>query len=196
MAIKIRYNSPVVLTFSLLSIAIFVIDYFFANTGEIGPITRKFCVLDAQFNWQDPLSYLKIFTYTIGHVDRAHIMGNMSIFLLIAPIMEEKYGSRAILVMMMVTAFITAVFQIILFNSNLLGASGLVFMFIILVSFADVKKGTIPLTFILVAFFYIGTEIVHSLQANRVSEYAHIAGGLMGGLFGMLYGDKKISPPA
>jgi membrane associated rhomboid family serine protease len=123
----------------------------------------------------------------MGHSNQAHIMGNMSIFLLIAPIMEEKYGSRNVLIMMFSTALVTAFFQLLLFNSGLLGASGIVFMFIVLVSFADARKGTIPLTFILVVLFYVGTEILHSLQNNQVSEYAHIAGGVMGAIFGMTF---------
>lgn len=189
MALKIRYNSPVVLTFSLVCIAVFVLDVIFSAGGgpQAGPVTQKFFMLRGVFDYSNPLDYLRLFTYTMGHANQAHIMGNMSIFLLIAPIMEEKYGSRNVLIMMVLTALVTAFFQILLFNSGLLGASGIVFMFIVLVSFADARKGTIPLTFILVVIFYVGTEILHSMQNNQVSEYAHIAGGIMGALFGMTF---------
>ncbi len=189
MGLKIRYNSPVVLTFSLICITVFVLDLIFSigSSGETGPITQKFFMLTGYFDYANPLDYLRLITYTMGHSNQAHIMGNMSIFLLIAPIMEEKYGSRNVLIMMFSTALVTAFFQLLLFNSGLLGASGIVFMFIVLVSFADARKGTIPLTFILVVMFYVGTEILHSLQSNQVSEYAHIAGGVMGAVFGMTF---------
>ncbi len=189
MGLKIRYNSPVVLTFSLICIAVFVLDLIFSigSNGETGPITQKFFMLRGYFDYTNPLDYLRLLSYTMGHSNQAHIMGNMSIFLLIAPIMEEKYGSRNVLIMMFSTALVTAFFQLLLFNSGLLGASGIVFMFIVLVSFADARKGTIPLTFILVVLFYVGTEILHSLQNNQVSEYAHIAGGVMGAIFGMTF---------
>jgi len=189
MGLKIRYNSPVVLTFSLICIAVFVLDLIFSigSNGEPGPITQKFFMLRGYFDYTNPLDYLRLLSYTMGHSNQAHIMGNMSIFLLIAPIMEEKYGSRNVLIMMFSTALVTAFFQLLLFNSGLLGASGIVFMFIVLVSFADARKGTIPLTFILVVLFYVGTEILHSLQNNQVSEYAHIAGGVMGAIFGMTF---------
>ena len=95
--------------------------------------------------------------------------------------------------MMITTALVTAFFQILLFSSGLLGASGIVFMFIVLVSFADARKGTIPLTFILVVLFFIGTEVIHSMQNNNVSEYAHIAGGIMGGIFGMTFKESTKS---
>jgi membrane associated rhomboid family serine protease len=189
MGLKIRYNSPVVLTFSLICIAVFVLDLIFSygSSGETGPITQNFFMLTGYFDYTNPLDYLRLITYTMGHSNQAHIMGNMSIFLLIAPIMEEKYGSRNVLIMMFSTALVTAFFQLLLFNTGLLGASGIVFMFIVLVSFADARKGTIPLTFILVVLFYVGTEILHSLQSNQVSEYAHIAGGVMGAVFGMTF---------
>jgi membrane associated rhomboid family serine protease len=57
-------------------------------------------------------------------------------------------------------------------------------MFIVLVSFADAKDGTIPLTFILVVLFFVGKEIMSSIGNDNVSQYAHIAGGVLGGVFG------------
>lgn len=193
MALKIRYNSPIVLTFSLICIGVYLVDLLASvgtGAGEIGRITSAFFMLPGNFNWSNPLDYLRMLTYTMGHANQAHIMGNMSIFLLIAPIMEEKYGSKKILLMMLLTAIVTAILQILLFSSGLLGASGIVFMFIVLVSFADARKGSIPLTFILVVLFFIGQEIIHSMQDNQVSEYAHIMGGIMGGIFGMLFNEK------
>ena len=106
--------------------------------------------------------------------------------------MEEKYGSKNILLMMLFTAVLTGVFQIILFDSGLLGASGIVFMFIVLVSFADAQKGSIPLTFILVVIFFVGKEVLSGFENNQVSEYAHIAGGFFGGLFGFMFKENKI----
>lgn len=194
MALKIRYNSPVVLTFSLICIGVYLVDLIAsvgAGSDEIGRITSTFFMLPGNFNWANPLDYLRMLTYTMGHANQAHIMGNMSIFLLIAPIMEEKYGSKKILLMMLLTAIVTAVFQIMLFRSGLLGASGIVFMFIVLVSFADARKGSIPLTFILVVLFFIGQEVIHSMQDNQVSEYAHIMGGIMGGIFGMVFNENQ-----
>lgn len=193
MNLKIKYNSPVVLTFALTSIAIFFINHLFwgdLDSSSEG-LMRKFFVLRGVWNWDEPLNYFRLFSYSLGHANAGHIAGNMSIFLLIAPIMEEKYGSRNIARMMIITVLVTAIFQILLFDTNLVGASGLVFMFITLVSFANVEKGTIPLTFILVALFYVGQEILHSTENNQISEYAHIVGGVMGGIFGFVIKERK-----
>lgn len=185
-SLKIRYNAPVVLTFSLICTAVYIINYIIFgdfeknNHGLIGQLFK----LDGVWYWSDWRNYIRIFTYTMGHANTEHLVGNLSIFLLIGPIMEEKYGSKNILTMMLTTALVTAIFQVILFNTGLLGASGLVFMFIVLVSFADVKEGTIPLTFFLVVLFFIGKEIMNSLSNDQVSQYAHIIGGILGGVFG------------
>lgn len=193
MALKIRYNAPVVLTFSLICLVVFILNYVFGGnleTNRSGLIGEYF-VLNGNWQWSDWRNYIRLFSYTMGHANQGHLVGNMSIFLLIAPIMEEKYGSRNILIMMLLATLITAVFQIILFQTSLLGASGLVFMFIVLVSFADVKKGTIPLTFILVVLFFIGKEVMTSMNQDNVSQYAHIAGGILGGIFGFVATDAK-----
>lgn len=184
--LRISYNAPVVLTFTLICTAVYIINYIFGGDLTENPngLIGNYFVLNGRFDWTNWKSYLTLFTYTMGHANRGHIVGNMSIFLLIAPIMEEKYGSKNILIMMGLTALITAIFQIIFFSAGLVGASGIVFMFIILVSFADVRKGTIPMTFILVVLFFIGKEIMGSMSHDNVSQYAHIAGGILGGIFG------------
>jgi membrane associated rhomboid family serine protease len=91
--------------------------------------------------------------------------------------------------MILATAFITGFVNILFFNTGLMGASGVVFMLIVLVSFTNVNKGEIPLTFILVAILFLGKEIEGSLYNDNVSQFAHIVGGICGALFGFL--DKK-----
>jgi len=195
-SLKIRYNAPVVLTFSLICSAVYILNYILGGDIQNNPngLIGQFFVLPGEWYWNDWRNYIRVFTYTMGHANTEHIVGNLSIFLLIAPIMEEKYGSKNILTMMATTAIVTAIFQVLLFSSGLLGASGLVFMFIVLVSFADVKEGTIPLTFILVVLFFVGKEVMSSMGNDHVSQYAHIAGGILGGIFGFTAQTVKNSP--
>jgi len=60
-------------------------------------------------------------------------------------------------------------------------------MLIILVSIVDVKAGAIPLTFVLVAGIFIGTEIFNAFQADNISHIGHIIGGTCGALFGFIF---------
>ena len=141
-------------------------------------------------DWTNPVSIFSLFSHVIGHGSLDHLLGNMTFILLLGPIVEEKYGSRFTLLMIVLTAFITGILNISFFNTGLLGASGIVFMLILLVSFTNVNGGQIPLTFILVALLFIGKEILQSLQADQVSQFAHIIGGVCGSIFGF-FGKKE-----
>ena len=92
--------------------------------------------------------------------------------------LEEKYGSKNLLSMMLVTAISSAVLNLIFFNVNVLGASGIVFMLILLSSFTGFQRGNIPLTFVLVFILYIGREVVDSFEADNISQFGHIFGGI------------------
>ena len=177
---RITYNSPVILSFALLSTIVFVLDRF---TGA--EIMQYFLVHD-NINWANPLSIATLVTHVMGHGSMEHLLGNMTFILLLGPIVEEKYGGMMTLIMIAITALITGVLNIVFFNSGLYGASGIVFMLILLASFTNNKEGHIPLTFILVAILFIGKEIMQSLNADQVSQFAHIIGGVCGGAFGFV----------
>ena len=66
---------------------------------------------------------------------------NMMFFLLLGPGIEEKYGSKNTLIMIAVTALITGLVNYLFFpRAMLLGASGIVFCFIILSSMTDIRS--------------------------------------------------------
>ena len=65
-------------------------------------------------------------------------------------------------------------------------------MLIILASIVDVKAGEIPLTFVLVAGIFIGTEIFKAFGADGISQMAHIVGGSVGALFGFLFTNPRL----
>ena len=112
------------------------------------------------------------------------MIANFSFILLIGPILEENYGSVSLLFMILITALVTGILNVLFFPKPLMGASGVVFMMILLASFTNFNRGEIPLTFILVLILYLGRELVNSFSANNISEFAHIVGGFCGSLFG------------
>ena len=181
---KIRYNSPVILTFSLAAVAVYLL-------GLVVPASRALFALAPGFSLASPVSWLTLFTYALGHAGAAHLAGNLTFVLLIGPLVEEKYGSRITLAMMALTALVTAVLQLLLFPEGLLGASGIVLMLILLGSWTNIKSGEVPLTFILVAVLFLGKELVEAFKPDQISQFAHIIGGTCGGLFGLLLGRKK-----
>jgi rhomboid protease GluP len=179
---RIQYNSPVVLTFALISLAVLGLDHI---TGGIS--TRLF-FMTYRAPLTDPLMYVRLFGHVLGHAGFAHYAGNMTLFLVVGPMLEEKYGSRSILEMILVTALVSGIIHNLFFpGSALLGASGIVFMMIILASQASAERGRIPLTFILVSIVYIGSEIMqNTAAADNVSHITHIIGGICGAAFGFI----------
>jgi len=139
----------------------------------------------------NPVDYFRLFSHVMGHGGWEHLVGNFTFILLLGPILEEKYGSQNLLFMMFITAIITGILNILLFPSGLLGASGIVFMFILLSSVVNAQKGKIPLTFILVALLFLGKEVISILEADNISQFAHIVGGICGAVFGFIAGGTK-----
>ena len=74
----------------------------------------------------------------------------------------------------------------------LLGASGIVFMLIMLASLAGMKDGRIPLTLILAAVLYLGQE-VYAMVALRdnVANFMHLVGGVTGTVFGVVLAKRR-----
>jgi membrane associated rhomboid family serine protease len=178
--LKLHYNSPVVLTFAFVSAIILVINA--VSAGSVTP----FVSIGQPFSFANPLDWLRLFTHVLGHGSVAHLAGNLMLLLLLGPILEEKYGSGRLLTMMALTAAITGLLQVSLFDSSLLGASGIVFMLILLASITNAREGHIPLTMLLVVVLYLGQEIAASVRADNVSQFAHIVGGLCGAAFGFI----------
>lgn len=174
--LRIQYNSPVVLSFALLSLLALLLGQL---TG--GWTTRAlFSVYRAPLT--DPLTYVRMVGHVLGHSGYAHYMGNMTLLLVVGPPLEEKYGSRRLLGCILFTALASGLVQFIFFpGTALLGASGIVFMMIVLSSLAGMREGTIPLTLILVVLIYLGGEIVDAVTVrDNVSQLTHIVGGLCG----------------
>jgi GlpG protein len=141
----------------------------------------------------DPLMYIRLFTHVLGHSGFPHLIGNLTLILLLAPALEEKYGITSLLLVVLATALITGIFHNLIFPSTfLLGASGVVFAMIMMTSFTGFKEGEIPLTFILVALLYIGGQIWEGITVqDNISNLTHILGGLVGSGAGWILNRKK-----
>jgi membrane associated rhomboid family serine protease len=196
---RIRYNAPTTLTFTLLSGLVLLLS------GTILPgLTTAWFSTPAPFHSNNFQDYVKLISHPLGHASIDHYISNFSFILLLGPILEANYGSLSVLTMMFATALVTGLLQVFFFPSTiLLGASGIVFMMILLASFTNFRKGEIPLTFILVMVVYLGREVFNAVAAkvtpgsvNNVSQFAHIIGGLVGSFFGFLSPAKRISSGA
>jgi len=184
---RISYNSPMVLSFVLIC-------FFVTLAGVItaGDSTRML-FMTYHSSLKNPMTYVRFFTHVLGHGDWAHFIGNASYLLLLGPTLEEKHGEETIFKIIAVTALVTGLVNYIFFsNVALCGASGVVFAFILLISFTDFREGEIPLTFILVAAIYLGQQIYDGIVLDdNISNMAHIVGGVVGAVAGYVLNKKS-----
>ena len=178
---KITFNSPVVLCFVFICVGVQV-----ASTLTGGITTQVFFTAKPG-PWTDPLTYLCLVTHIFGHAGWDHLIGNMSYILLLGPLLEEKYGSGRLIGIILASALAASFANVFLMHSGVVGASGVVFTFILLSSVTGLREGELPLTFILVAALYFGQQIygVFFIRGN-VSYIGHIAGGVVGAIVGFL----------
>lgn len=180
--LKIAYNSPVILTMSLLMLIVFLSDWLGGN------IIQKYFVLYPETEFNKIIWYWRMFSYVFGHASIQHLISNLTLFLLLGPEVENHLGSRKLMLLFVLVTLITALVQIVLFNTALLGCSGLVFFLILTLSASKIKKSTIPLTLILVTILVLGKEIIESFNSDNVSQIAH----LIGGIVAIVYSLKKV----
>ncbi|MFT5860032.1 MAG: membrane associated rhomboid family serine protease [Flavobacteriaceae bacterium] len=180
---KISFNAPFTVSFSLIAVAVYFL--FQAN----GNIPRIF-MLEGDFQLLNWKWYISLVGYTMGHGSVSHLIGNISIILLLGPFVERRYGIKRLLFMLSITGILTALVHITFWDHRLIGASGIVFMFFLLSSLIDMRGNVVPFTFVLILILFVGQEIVQSFQDDRISQFAHISGGVMGAIFGIVYRSK------
>ncbi len=186
---RFQYNSPVIISFFLVSLVALILGWL--SNGW----TTAFLFSVYRSSFRDPFTYIRLVCHVLGHGDLEHFFGNMLMFLVIGPPLEERYGSRVLLVGIFLTALVSGLLQVVLFpNSGLLGASGIVFMLIMLSSLSGMENGRIPVTLILVAVLYLGRELYSILFIkDDVANLMHIIGGMCGTAYGFLIGKKYTS---
>ncbi len=174
----ISYNSKVILSFFFICLIAFILNTITKGKSNI--------LLFSNYRSSplNPLTYIRLFTHIIGHSNWQHLKRNFLYILLVGPLVEEKYGSINLLIMILLTAFITGLINIIIGKYKILGSSDIVYMLIILSSIVNINKGTIPLTLILIIIFYIIDEILQINKSDNVSHLSHLIGAICGCIYG------------
>ena len=183
---RITFNSPVVLTFVIISFGVMAANYLTAG------MSNNLLFMTYHSPLTSPMTYVRFFTHVLGHSGWSHYIGNMMYLLLLGPMLEEKYGSKAIIEVILITGLVTGLATWLLFPGvALCGASGVVFAFIMMTSFTSFREGEIPLTVILVAVIFIGQQVYEGLFVqDNISNMGHILGGIVGAAAGYTLNKK------
>lgn len=178
--LSLSFNSPAVLGFAALCLAVMALS---AITGGRSTLKYFSVYSSGRFSF---MSLLRCVTHVLGHADWDHLLGNMMYLLILGPMLEEKYGTADLILVILITALVTGVFSILVFpHTCLMGSSGIVFAFILMSSLTAFKDGEIPVTFILVALLYLGQQVYQGIfTRDNVSQITHILGGATGSVLG------------
>ena len=181
---KLCYDSPTILTFIIACTVIMMVDRWIANG-----FARKYFSVGTSVS--GVLGWFRIFSHALGHANWEHLHSNIPYIVLLGPTIEEKYGSWKLLLMILLTAGITGLINVIFFSTGLMGASGIVFMLIMLTSDGKYRKGKIQMTFLLLVGFWLGREIINIAQPDNISQMGHIVGGIAGVVLGFWVDRKR-----
>ncbi len=174
-------NAPLILSYAGLSLAVLLVD-------TVAPgFAATWCSSPSELHVSSPLFFLRLFTYVLGHASWNHLIDNFTVVLLVGPVVEERYGATRLLAMIAFTAVAAGLLNALFFPTSLMGASGVAFLLIVLVSFRDTTEREIPLTFVLVFALFLGRELLAMFREDNISQFAHIIGGVSGGVMGLVF---------
>ena len=178
--IRLSFNSPAILTFAGICLAAQILNLFTAGASNrlIFSVYRSSPL--------NPLTYVRCVCHVFGHADWNHLLGNLMYILILGPMIEEKYGTSNTVFVMAVTAVATGIVNMVFFpHVRLLGASGIVFAFILIASITTKEDHTIPVTFLLVAVLYLGQQAAQGIfLRDNISQIGHLVGGVVGSVLG------------
>ena len=100
--IRVTFNSPVILWFVIICFVVLILGLI--SGGKI----TQLLFMTYHSTLRSPLTYIRFFTYVLGHDGWGHFIGNMAYILLLGPMLEEKYRGKILLFVMGITAPCTA----------------------------------------------------------------------------------------
>ncbi len=142
-----------------------------------------------------PWTWLKLLTWPFVHAGTGHLVSNLMMFLLLAPRLEKAQGWVEYLFCLIATSLLIGIGHLAFGQSHtaLIGASGWVFMLIILSTFVGNEPGTISVPTLIVAALYGWQEVRAAFSDNHISQFAHLLGGACGLVFGFLGSGQKVA---
>ena len=182
---RIYMNAPITISFVAICLLALLLSYLTNGRSTV----MVFSTYGS--SWTDLMTYVRLIGHVFGHASYQHLLSNMLYILLLGPMLEEKYHDQLITVILF-TALVTGIFHnIVQPRVILMGASGVVFAFILLASITG-KEGGIPITLILVAILWLGQEFYNGITAaDNISQLTHVIGGISGAALGMYFKNHR-----
>lgn len=200
-SLKFIFDSPVVLVFSVVSAVIFISDLILKlNLSE-----KIFECPGAKsvpaFDFKSALSYVKLVIYPFGGENSTSFFLNIGFILLLGPVLEERYGSIMLTLMIFITSLVGGVLTACVSTFGISGCGEIVFMMIILSVLSVFIKKQLPVSWIFIFALYLAFSLFSGkkisgfmpFMQNNVPVFIQLASGICGSLFGFFVCPKKRS---
>lgn len=198
---KLTYDFPVTVTFVIAASIVFLLDVF-AFKGKLCS-TVFLChgskMSAVPFNFKSPSDFAGLFLFVFGNSGWEMFFSNLVMILLLGQILEERYGSVMLALMMFITVLVTGVLTACISTVPVAGAGCVVFMMAVLVSLTELTKKRIPVSCLLVFVLFLSFEIYRNAKGSTggnglqqiVGVLIEVIGGICGSIFGFLVLPQK-----
>ncbi len=194
---KLIYDSPVAVSFVLLSLLLYVLDSF-ALKGKLG----AFFSVPSPFNFSKPIMYFSLVFHVFANDTWQHFFVDSLMIMILGSVLEERYGSSFLGVMIFISCLVSGVLSVCAHAHGIQGASEVVFTLIILSAMSLLLKKQLSCTWILIFVFYIAYGVSGIASPNSslsssgffqksIPVFISFVGGVCGSLFGLLACPKK-----
>ncbi|MBR1911348.1 MAG: rhomboid family intramembrane serine protease [Treponema sp.] len=201
---RILFDAPVTIIFVLLTIAAFFANIFLKDS--LVPLlftcrSLKAPTPEAAFNFKNAMDYVRLILHVFAYADLPSLLMNAVLLLLLGSILEERYGSLMLFLMIFIASLVSGVLTACAPQQPFSGSDSIVFMMIILLSLTALAKRTVQISWLLAFIVFIAykvhgyttssiTNVTAVLQEN-LSLFINLAGGICGSLAGFLIAPKK-----
>lgn len=203
---SLKINSPVVTVIAALSVLAMIFDTFIIKGKVISNAftchASKASGTFAAFNFKSAADYARMIFYVLGSSSWHSMFSGTIILLLLGANLEERYGSKILLLMIFTSSLVTGVLTACISTVPVSGADGIIFTMLILISISEISKKEIPLTWLMVLVLFISyklystADFYHLKKASIILEknicvFIQLIGGICGSLFGFLVAPKN-----
>ena len=188
--IKFSYDSPVALSFAIITVLVYLLNtlvlkgkidsFFYAPTAASGEFA---------FNFKEAASYLRLVLYQFGYFDLYFLFRDLIIILLLGQILEERYGSVIMGLMMFFSSLFSGVLNACFCTGKIYGAASIVIMMVFLNTLTSISKKNVSILSVATIALVVCSEFF-TKSHGFLGVIVSVAGGLCGSLFAFLASPK------
>lgn len=196
---KVNFDACVSISFCVATLLIFLLDSFaIKNFSLLQNIFSAPGAKGAQtaFNFSSPSDYARLIFFVFGNKSFLQVLLSLAFILPYGALMEERYGSPAVALMMAICAVVSGVLNACLVPQSLSGAACIATMLILLSSITSIAKNEIPLSNLLALVLCLSGNLYLTLSQGGpkslaiTSVFVQLAGALCASMAGFLTAPK------